>query len=151
MIVICALIIFFAIFFLVRKHAGPAHLAMIAGLSVFTLFHTQFADLLHRLIPTAPIETLEQALYLLLIVFFPLLLYFRSARGGLSGLLRLVEAAIFAILLTALISDPLSRFFEFDVIARQIADFIASIEGYIVLAGIVSAYLDILLYHKAYD
>jgi hypothetical protein len=151
MIVICAFVIFFALFFLVRKHAGPAHLAMIAGLSVNTLFGPQLLDLVAHFFPEAHLATVAQAVYLTLILFFPLLLYLRSARGGLSGLLRLIESAIFAALLTALISDSLAQFFEFDVIARQIADFIKSIEGYIVLAGIVSAYLDILLYHKSYD
>jgi hypothetical protein len=151
MIVISALVILFAIFFLVRKHAGPAHLAVIAGLSVYGLFGPQFTSFIAHVAPSVSIDTVDQALYLALVLFSPLILYFRSEHGGLSGLLRFVEAGIFALLLTALISEPLSQFFEFDVIAREIATAIAGVEGYVVLAGIAAAYLDILLYHKSYD
>jgi hypothetical protein len=151
MIVIATLIIFFGLFWFVRKHTGPAHLAVIAGLSVYSLLGPQILDLVGHTFADAPIDIIRECLYLALIVFFPLVLYFRSERGGLRGLLRLVDAAIFATLITTLISGVLARFFTFDVWANQIADAISGVEGIIIAVGIVAAYLDILLYRKHDD
>lgn len=148
MIVLCALIVLFAIFFFGRKHAGPAYLAVIAGLAVYQLFGPNLVNIVTSIAPSAHATTVEQILYLILIIFFPLLLYFRSDRGGLHGLLRLLEAGIFAILVTALISDPLASLFGFDAMAREIANFVADIQGYVVLVGIAAAYIDILFYRK---
>lgn len=146
MVIIAALIALFALFFLVKKHAGPAHLAVIAGLSVYEMFGKNLADWLNTMFPAAPLDLLEIIIYLALVAGFPLLLYLRSPRGGLGGIIHILDAAIFAIVLTALIAPALAHFFTFDSLATNISDIISAYEGWVVLAGIVTAYLDILIY-----
>ena len=68
-----------------------------------------------------------------------------------TGLLRLIEAGIFALLMTSLLAEPLAYFFQFDGLSHQIADFVRSIEGYIVLAGVATAYIDILFIRNRHD
>jgi hypothetical protein len=148
MVIIITLAFLLLVFFCVKKHTGPAHLAMIAGLSVYELFGRQFAESVHNLAEGSDLHLIEVIIYVALILIFPLLLYFRSARGGLHGLLRLAEAVIFAALLTSLLAASLAEFLPFDTLARDLAAFIKDIEGYIIIIGILSAYLDILLYHS---
>lgn len=148
MIVGSVLVVLFALFLFVKKHAGPALLAIIAGLSVYALFGPWFVETIVHFFPNASAVITEQALYFALVAVFPLLLYFRSGRGGMGGLLRLIQAAVFAIILTALMSDLLASFFAFDVIARDIANFIADIQGIVVLVGVIFAYVDILFYRN---
>jgi len=149
MIVIVALILFFFLFFLVRRHVGPAALAVIAGVAVFQLFGSDFISFISSIAPNIDIGIVSNIIYLTLILLFPLILYFRSDHGGFRGIMRIVEAAIFAILITALISDVLASFFSFDSIARDLAHMTnAYAQGYILLAGVIFAYIDILMYHK---
>ena len=148
MVIIATLVILFLIFFLLKHHTGPAHLAMIAGLSVYDMFGVQFADWLHQNIPNIPLDVIKTILYLAFILVFPLLMYLRSRRGGLRGILRIIEAAIFAIIMTALLAAPLAKYLPFDTLSGQIATFIANIEGPLVLVGIISAYIDILFYRN---
>lgn len=143
MTIIIALVAFTLIFFVIRKHLGPAHLAMLAGLSVYEMFGVDCTNWLSSQLNTST-ELMGHALYLVLVAVFPLILYLHSARGGLHGILRIAESVMMAILLTALISEPLAYFFPFDDLAHQISDFVISIEGPILVAGIVTAYLDIL-------
>ena len=147
MIVFCTLIILFALFFFVRKHIGPAHLAVIAGVSVYSLIAPPIVSLATSVLNATP-GTVQNIVYLILVFFFPLILYLRSDRGGLKGLWRILHAAIFALLMTALLTDFLAGFFEFDVIARDLANIVDRIRPYILLAGIAAAYFDILLYRK---
>lgn len=149
MVIIATLVILFLIFFLLKHHAGPAHLAMIAGLSVYNMFGVQFADWLHQNIQNVPPDLIKTILYLALITVFPLLMYLRSRRGGLGGILRIAEAAIFAVIMTALLAAPLAKYLPFDTLSGQIATFIANIEGPLVLVGIISAYIDILFYRSS--
>ena len=138
---------FFLSFFFIKRHVGPAHLAMIAGLSVYELFGKSLADTIHNMFDGSDLGTIQIIVYLVFVLIFPLILYIRSNKGGMTGLLRIIEAAIFAISLTSLLAWPLSEFFTFDVIAKDLTTWIASIQGFIVIAALVSAYLDILLYH----
>jgi hypothetical protein len=73
-------------------------------------------------------------------------LYFRAGKGGLFGVIRFVEAAIFALLLTMLISDSLASIFSFDTLARELANWIQGIQGYLMVAGVIFAYVDTFLY-----
>ncbi|MBQ3469368.1 hypothetical protein IJH16_00100 [Candidatus Saccharibacteria bacterium] len=148
MVIIATLIILFLIFFFVRHHTGPAHLAMIAGLSVYQMFGTNFSDWLHKLFDQIPLDIIQTGVYIALILLFPLLLYFRSSRGGMFGILRIAEAALFSVLLTSLLSATIAKYITFDGLATQISSFISSIEGSVVLVGIIAAYLDIMLYHE---
>ena len=144
MVICITLAVLAFLFFAVRKHTGPAHLAMIAGLSVYEMFGRDFANWLRSLSINLPADTLDMIIYTLLILVFPLLLYFHSSRGGMHGILRLAEAAIFAILMTSLLAEPLAYFFQFDGLSHQIAGFVKQVEGYVVLAGVATAYIDII-------
>lgn len=146
MVIIAALIALFALFFLVKKHAGPAHLAVIAGLSVYEMFGKNLAEWINTMLPSAPLDLVEMIIYLALVAGFPLLLYLRSPRGGLGGIIHILDSAIFAIVLTALIAPALAHFFTFDSFAVNISNLISEYEGWVVLAGIITAYLDILVY-----
>ena len=148
MVIIATLVALFLIFFFVRHHTGPAHLAMIAGLSVYEMFGTQFADWIHKLLTGVPLDLIQTGVYIALILLFPVLLYLRSSRGGMFGILRVVEAALFSALLTSLLSATIAKYVTFDSLATQISNFITSIEGTIVLVGIGAAYFDILMYHE---
>jgi len=148
MIVGSVLVILFALFFFVRKNAGPTFLAIIAGLSVYSLFHQMFTDFIVSIFPAAPANLVNQCLYIAFILIFPLILYFRSSRGNIAGLFRLINAGVLAILLTSLLSDSLATYFAFDVIARDIADFVEKAKGIVVLVGVIFAYIEILFYRK---
>lgn len=147
MILIALLVGLFVLFFFIRHHTGPAHLAMIAGLSVYQMFGTDFAGWIHKAISSFPLEIIQSGVFITLILVFPLLLYLRSSRGGMFGILRIAEAAVFAVLLTALLSTTISQYIGFDQISVQIASFIKSIEGPLVLVGVLTAYFDLLMYH----
>lgn len=145
MIIVVVLALFLLIFFCLRKNSGAAILAAIAGVALYGLFGEGFAAQIHGWMPGWEQWVIEKAIYLVFVLGFPMLIYFRSTRGGLHGILRLVEAALFALILTALISDPLAAFFEFDSLSSDISYWIKSIQGYVVVAGAIGAYLDILL------
>ncbi|MBO7720351.1 hypothetical protein J6S35_01790 [Candidatus Saccharibacteria bacterium] len=147
MILIGLLVALFVLFFFIRHHTGPAHLAMIAGLSVYNMFGVNFAEWIGKVIDKFPLEVIQSGVFVALILVFPILLYLRSSRGGLFGILRIAEAAIFATLLTALLSTTISQYIGFDSLAVQISNFIKSIEGPLVLVGVLSAYFDLLMYH----
>lgn len=146
MVIIIALAVLFFIFFFLHKHTGPAHLAMIAGLSVYELFGLGLVQWLHGLefLQAAPENLLKSTVYLALIVAFPIILYLRSGRGGFGGIFRFVEALLFAVVMVSLISEPLAYFFPFDSLATQISGFIQNIKGPIVVVGIIGAYVDLL-------
>lgn len=148
MVIIATLIALFLVFFFVRHHTGPAHLAMIAGLSVYEMFGAQFAEWIHKAVGQVPLDMIQAGVYVALILVFPLILYLRSHRGGMFGILRVVEAALCSVVLTSLLSATIAKFVTFDALATQISTYISSIEGTIVLVGVVAAYFDILMYHE---
>lgn len=148
MVVIIALVALFLGFFVVRKNIGPALLAVIAGFSIYQMFGADLVRFVQNIFTDAPADLITHIVYLALILGFPMILYFRSASGGLFGILRIAEAAIFAALLTSFIAGPLAYFFPFDTLSTDIYNFIQSIIGPITIAGIIAAYLDILLYRE---
>lgn len=149
MVILIALAALFALFFITKKHPGPAHLAVIAGLSVYEMFGKQAASWLSGVLPkNIDLFWIETGIYLALILVFPLILYLRSARGGLGGIIHLIDAAVFAVVLTALLAPVLAHFFAFDTLSTNLAGIIEKYEGWVVLVGIVSAYIDILIYRS---
>lgn len=151
MVIIVTLALFLLLFFSLRRNSGSALLAAIAGVAIYEMFGVGFAGQLCSWFPSWDLWWVEKIVYLILVLGFPLLLYFRSSRGGLHGILRLAQAVIFALILTALISGPLAAFFGFDNLSLDIANFIKSIQGYIVAGGAVLAYLDILFCRSSTD
>lgn len=145
MVIIVTLIAAFLIVFVIRKHTGVMHLAMLAGLGIYTMFHEIITNFISQTAGDIDSEFVNMIIYAILVVGFPLLLFLKSSRGGLSGILRLVEAAMTAIVVAVLLAEPLSFFFSFDSIATEMHNLIVQIEPPVLLASIIVAYLDILL------
>ncbi len=152
MIIIGALVVFFILFFVLKKHVGPAHLAMIAGISVYDSFGKNLVDGAAHLLKSAPRGLLEVIVFLVLVLGLPLLLYIRSGRGGLFGILRIIEAAVFSALLVSICSWCISYFIPLDSLSTDILNVINSeqVMGIIVVTGIAFAYFDILMYREDY-
>lgn len=151
MIIAILLVVLFALFFLVRKHTGPATLAMIAGLSVYQTFGAQFLEMAQKVAgDKLPESYLQAGICILFVMVFPILLYFRSRHGGLFGILRILEAAVLSAIMTLLVAPVLTNFdfLSFDTLSHQIVDFIKNYEGIIVLVGIATAYFDVLMYRE---
>lgn len=145
MVIVITLIATFLIVFVIRKHTGVMHLAMLAGLGIYSMFHETIIDIISQAAGDIDAKLVSMIIYSILVVGFPLLLFLKSSRGGVSGILRLAEAAMTAIVVAVLLAEPLSFFFSFDSIATEMHDFIVQIEPPVLLASIVIAYLDILL------
>ncbi|MBR3135067.1 hypothetical protein IKG54_00675 [Candidatus Saccharibacteria bacterium] len=151
MIIAILLVALFALFFLVRKHTGPATLAMLAGVSVYQTFGGQFLDMAKKVAGDhLPESYLQAGICILFVMVFPIILYFRSRHGGLFGILRIAEAAILSAIMTLLVAPVLTNFdfLSFDSLSHQIVDYIKNYEGIIVLVGIITAYFDILMYRE---
>lgn len=149
MVIVVTLAILLLVFFLLRRNSGAALLAMIAGLAVYELFGLDLAAQVHSWMPDWNQWVLEKIIYFLLILVFPMFIYSRSGRGGfLHGILRLVHTVVLSLFLTALLTQPLSEIFDFDDLASDIATWIASFQGLIVIIGLIGAYLDILFFRS---
>jgi len=146
MIIIVALVLLFGLFFFLKKHVGPAHLAVIAGISVYESFGKNIVDGIHSIAKSAPVGLLEVLVFLVLVLGLPMLLYLRSGRGGIFGILRIIEAAIFSALLVSLCSWCITYFFPLDSLSSNILSFINTYKGIIMVSGIAFAYFDILMY-----
>ena len=150
MIIIVALVLLFGLFFFLKKHVGPAHLAVIAGISVYESFGKNIVDGIHGIAKSAPVGLLEVLVFLILVLGLPMLLYLRSGRGGIFGILRIIEAAIFSALLVSLCSWCITYFFPLDGLSNNILNFIYTYKGIIMVTGIAFAYFDILMYRDDY-
>lgn len=146
MVIAITLVLLFLLFFFFRRHIGPTHLAVVAGFCIYQTAATDLAKLIHVVIPNMPVGLLQNILCLVLVLGFPILLYFRSYKGGLFGILRVVEALVLAGFITSLIAGPLVFFFNFDQLSIDIFNFIKSFETPILIIGVVAAYIDILFY-----
>ena len=93
---------------------------MIAGLAVYRMFGQQVVEGLGDVVGFATRDIIDSVLYLILILGMPILLYFKSGRGGLGGILRLAEAAAFMILLVILTFSQLGQFFYIDQLSKDI-------------------------------
>lgn len=150
MIIIIALVLLAAAFYFLKKHVGPAHLATIAGISVYESFGRNIVDGIHHVAKSAPVGLLEVIVFLILVLGLPMLLYLRSSRGGIFGILRITEAVIFSSLLVSLCAWCIAYFIPLDGLGNNILSFIESYKGIIMIAGIAFAYFDILMYRDDY-
>lgn len=148
MIIIAALAIFFIIFYVLKKHVGPAHLAVIAGMCVYDSFGHNLVDGAAKVVHSAPRSLLEVIIFLTFVLILPFILYLRSGRGGLFGILRIIEAATFSALLVSICSWCISYLIPLDSLSTSILSGINAIKGIIVVAGIAFAYFDILVYRE---
>lgn len=148
MIIIAALAVFFIIFYVLKKHVGPAHLAVIAGMCVYDSFGHNLVDGTAKVVHSAPRSLLEVIIFLTFVLILPFILYLRSGRGGLFGILRIIEAATFSALLVSICSWCISYLIPLDSLSTSILSGINAIKGIIVVAGIAFAYFDILVYRE---
>ena len=146
MVIGIVMILLCAAFFAVRKHIGPGILAVIAGVAVDAAFSPMLVDFFHSINFGLPDGKLKALISLVLIVGFPMILYFKSSRGGMFGILRIAEALVMAALITALLAPAISEWFAFDDLSRNILAWINSVRGIIMMLGVGLAYLDILFY-----
>ena len=144
-VVLATLLLVFMIF---RRHVGVPFLAMVAGITVYDLYGAQFARVLSEWVPNISESIAQHVLYLVFVAFFPLVLYFRVGKSGLFGVLRFIEAGIFALLLTMLLSNALAGLFSFDTLARELANWIQGVKKYLMVAGVIFAYVDTFLYRS---
>ncbi|MCQ2571184.1 MAG: hypothetical protein MJ154_02980 [Candidatus Saccharibacteria bacterium] len=136
------------LFIVVRHNVGVPFLAMIAGVAVYENWGASFANLVSEWVPEVQAYWVQYALYGLLVVVFPLILYLRAGKSGLFGVLRIIVSAIFAIVLTIMVAEPLANIFSFDNLSYEIAGFLNSIRGIAMVAGISAAYVDVFLFHS---
>ena len=148
MVIAFVLVLLFAAFFAGRRHMGPGILAAVAGTAVYTAFYEQILGFAHNIGIGLPDGKIKALIALILIVGFPMILYFKSPRGGMFGLLRVAEALIMAALLTAILAPSIAEWFAFDDISKQILGWINNYMGFIMATGIGLAYLDILFYRS---
>lgn len=134
--------------FVTRRHGGIAFLAAIAGMYIFTQFGETFTDFICYLIPAVNPWWCLRCLNLLFVLVFPLIIYFRASKGGLFGVLRLVETVAFAFLITILVAPTLAEMFEFDDLAQLIVQGIGMIQEPMIILGIILSYVDILVAKK---
>lgn len=146
MVIIATLVALFILFFFVRKNVGPAILGAIAGLTVYEMFSSDLAAFIQSHLEGTPIELINTIIYLVLVLGMPLVLYFQSRRGGLFGLLRIVEAALITALFTILVADAISYFMPLDELSSNILSGINNFKGPILMASIAFAYFDIIFY-----
>jgi len=148
MIIIIALVLLFILFFSLRKHTGPAHLAAIAGVSIYEAFGKELAKNLSSSIHTQK-SLIEVIIFLVLVVVLPLILYFRSSRNYSSPFFRIIEALVFSALLVSLSAWCINYFIPFDNLSKNIFSAINSFKGIIMVVGLVFAYFDILFYRNS--
>ncbi|MBQ9020001.1 hypothetical protein IJ096_01625 [Candidatus Saccharibacteria bacterium] len=151
MVIGALLVVLFALFFLIRKHTGPATLAAVAGMSVYQAFGGQFLDMIKRVAGEGVPEAYVQGgLCIAFVIVFPIILYLRSYSGGLFGILRFLEAGVLAAGMTLMVAPVITGFdfMGFDGVSRQVVEAIKNYEWVIMLVAIVSAYFDILLYRE---
>lgn len=146
MVIIATLVALFALFFFLRKNVGPAILGAIAGLTVYEMFSADLAAFIQSQLDGTPIELINTIIYLILVLGMPLVLYFQSRRGGLYGLLRIIEAALITALFTMLVADAISYFTPLDDLSQNILATINNFRGPILMASIAFAYFDVIFY-----
>ena len=146
MVILAALIVFFIIFYVLKKHVGPAHLAVIAGMCVYDSFGQNLVNGIMKAVHSAPRNLIEVIVFLSFVLILPFILYLRSGRGGLFGILRVIEAATFSALLVSICAWCISYLLPLDSLSTNILAGINAVKGIIVVAGIAFAYFDILVY-----
>ena len=149
MVLVVLLAALLLLFLMVRNHVGVPFLAMIAGLAIYQTVGGQFAEFLGSLSGRLDPWWVSRILFILFVAVIPLVLYFRVGKTGLFGALRIVESVIFAVMLTMLLATPLSDMLSFDNLAKDLASWIDSVKGVVMVAGIILAYVDAFFYRSA--
>ena len=149
MVLIVLLAALLLLFLMVRNHVGVPFLAMIAGLAIYQTVGGQFAEFLGSLSGKLDPWWVERILFILFVAVIPIVLYFRVGKTGLFGTLRIIESVVFALLLTMLLASPLADMLSFDNLSRDLANWIESVKGIVMVVGIMLAYVDAFFYRSA--
>jgi hypothetical protein len=147
MFIIISLVALFGLLALGHKHSGPAHLAAIAGVEVYHSFDDWLTGTALGALDDPVRDGIASGIYLLLVFGFPILLYLRS-HPKTHGAMHIIESLIFAILLISLAAPASSTWIHFDDLSQKILEIISQNIHYIIVTGVVTAYLDILIYKK---
>jgi hypothetical protein len=149
MIPIALIIGLFAVFVLASKHAGPTHLASIAGVAVNEMFGRHVTDFIVRFASDLPREAVSNKVYIALVLGFPIILYLKSAKEKRS-LFCMVEYAIYAVLTAELIILPFTSVLATDELGKTCVKIIEATLPYMIAIGTATSYWDILRYksHK---
>ncbi|MCL2869610.1 hypothetical protein FWF48_02270 [Candidatus Saccharibacteria bacterium] len=149
MIPLALVIGLFTLYVLASKHAGPAHLASIAGVAINEMAGGQVTNVIANVASSLPRDVISKVVYLTLVLGFPTLLYLKSAKEKRS-LISTAENAVFAILTASLITVPFAGLLATDSLSRTCIDFIQASLPFTVVAGTVVSYIDVVFYkdHK---
>ena len=145
MIILLLIVLLFILFSMLRRHIGIALLATIAGNTIYSTFGNDLTELFAKFLNSVPENTLSSAIYISLVFLFPLILYFKSNKDSLFGILRFLESLIYAVLLVSICAAKINLLVPFDDISIQLLNFVAIVRPSLLLFAIIVAYLDILL------
>lgn len=134
-------------FVLIRHHVGIPFIAMIAGVAVYEAFGETFAGWISQWIPAIDFWWSSRIIYILFVAIAPLILYLRTGKSGLFGIMRIIESIVFALLLVVLIAGPVSDFVAFDALAHEITGWISGVRTPLMIIGVIMAYVDIFFFH----
>ena len=145
MIVIALIVGLFALLMLASRHAGPAHLAAIAGVAVNEMFGGQVVNFISGLSGGLSAYVISTSVYIALVLGFPILLYLKSAKERRS-VLRTVKYAIYAVLMAGLIVLPFADIVAVDELGRLSTSIVEAILPFMLAVGVATSYIDILRY-----
>ena len=146
MILALILIVLLLCFLIFRKHVGVPFLAMVAGIAISEAFGENLAEVAGRVAPGADTELVKDVFYIIVVAIVPFLLYFRSGRSGLFGVMRIIASIAFAVVLTLLIAEPLARWVSFDGMTQEITGMVGDWKGPLMIVGAALAYVDVFLF-----
>ena len=147
MIIIIALIVLFVIFFILKKHVGPAILASLAGVTVYNSTYG-FYPFLQNIIKI-PSSTIANIMFLILVLVFPLVIYIFSSKNWSPMIIRIPTSIIAAVVIVSFCTGLVDFYSMTDAIGKNIINFITSYCGFINIAGIALAYFDTIIYRVA--
>ncbi len=142
MVVFIALLAIVALMIIAHRHSGPAQLAVIAGAFVYRTFGDWLVETVLGQAPNLAQNVVSGVIFLILVVGFPMLLYFRSQPGRI-GLIHLFETLIFASVLVAMAAPVVGQWITFDSWTLAVIGWVEQNLQFVTIAAIISAYYDI--------
>ena len=120
MIILLLIVLLFILFSMLRRHIGIALLATIDGNTIYSTFGNDLTDLFAKFLNGVPENTISSTIYISLVFLFPLILYFKSNKDSLFGILRFLESLIYAVLLVSICAAKINLLIPFDDISIQL-------------------------------
>lgn len=149
MIIIGALIVLFAIFFLLKKHVGTAILASFAG----AIVHETISGFYITVYQTTkiPLDIVENTAFIIFVLVIPLFIYISSKRSWSPTPLRIFNSIVASLLVVTLCSGFIGHVIKLDSFSIDVLGIINNCRGAISTLGIVIAYFNVILPHKDYS